>query len=85
MKEDGVPVTVIYFIKTIRDAIPTSPLSYDDETVENYINGINFLQESVKNLRVEDIESYYEKVIKPNMTLSSKGWYVTILMSIVAL
>lgn len=79
MKEDGVPVTVIYFIKTIRDAIPTSPFSYDDETVQNYINGINFIQESLQNLRVEDIESYYEKVIKTNMVLPSKGWYVIIL------
>ena len=79
MKDEGVPVTVIYFIKTLRDAIPASPKYYTEESVRNYINGVTYLEESVSNITVDEIESYYKnKFVSTGLVFSGYGRYVTI-------
>lgn len=73
MFSDGMPVRVIYFIKLIRDSLPTRPLVYSSdsgkqrrEKEEGYIKVITHFKEELLKLRSEDeIPMFYDNVIAP--------------------
>ena len=69
MVENGLPIRVVYFIKTIRDAIPTKPtfLSFHptiDEIEERqklYISFVSDFRDTVMNLSTEDdVLNFYD-------------------------
>ena len=72
MVENGLSVRVAYFIKTIRDALPTKPtfLRYSfsqeeiEERLENYINFISDLRDAAMSLSTEDeVLNFYDNYI----------------------
>lgn len=91
MVENGLPIRVAYFIKTIRDAIPTKPtfLRYglDNEEVENrledYINFVSDLRDSAMDLSTEnDVLNFYDKCIsKYIIRKNSYSYYVEFIPS----
>lgn len=74
MVDNGLPVRVAYFIKTVRDALPPKPVftvneSNDDllaeEKIKGYVEFICGFKEALLNIHTdEDILSFYDDVIK---------------------
>lgn len=70
--EGGLPTRVAYFIKTIRDALPTKPtfLRYSlsqeeiEERLEDYINFVSDLRDAAMNLSTEnEVLNFYDNYI----------------------
>lgn len=91
MVENGLPIRVAYFIKTIRDAIPTKPtfLRYglDNEEIKNrledYINFVSDLRDSAMDLSTEnDVLNFYDKCIsKYIIRKNSYSYYLDVVPS----
>ncbi len=91
MVENGLSVRVAYFIKTIRDAIPTKPtfLRYSlsqeeiEEKLENYINFVSDLKDAAMSLSTEDeVLNFYDNYIsKYIIREDSYSYYVDVISS----
>lgn len=84
---DGLPVQVAYYVKKIRDAIPTQPeFSYSasqeeiEQTYQDYVTFVSFLRDEAMNLSSrEEAERLYSDVIAPKyIQKSDYSRYVTI-------
>lgn len=73
MVSDGTPVRVAYFIKLIRDSIPTKPNIYTFDSAdekrakeEGYITVVSHFKEELLKLKSEDqLPGFYERTIAP--------------------
>ncbi len=84
---DGLPVQVAFYIKKIRDAIPTQPtFSYSatseeiENTYQEYAEFVSFLRDEAMNLKSkEEAEKFYPDVIAPKY-IKQTGYtrYVTV-------
>lgn len=89
--EDGVPIRVVYFIKTIRDALPTRPtfLRYSlskeeiEQRLEDYINFISDLRNAAMGLSTEnEILTFYDNYIsKYIIRRDNYSYYVEVIPS----
>ena len=84
MIANGTPVRVAYFIKLVRDSLPTSPQNisrFSNETEireaqENYINGINTLKTLILDVKNDsDIKEFYKKFVETGIVLCSNSSY----------
>lgn len=74
MVDNGLPVRVAYFIKTVRDALPSKPVftqaeANDDalaeEKIKGYVQFISDFKEALMNVHTEDeVLSFYDDVVK---------------------
>lgn len=87
MVENGLPIRVVYFIKTIRDAIPTKPtfLSFHptiDEIEERqklYISFVSDFRDTVMNLSTEDdVLNFYDDFMSKYIIHKDFSYYVDI-------
>ena len=80
MKDEGKNIVLIYFIKTIRDAIPCKPVFYDDTSIENYISGINYFENALMSMEdCSEIESFYkDKILNASLVEPISLRYVNI-------
>ena len=91
MVENGLPTRVAYFIKTIRDAIPTKPtfLRYDltqeeiEERLEDYINFVSDLRDAAMSLSTEnEVLNFYDNYIsKYIIRKDNYSYYVNVIPS----
>lgn len=89
--EGGLPTRVAYFIKTIRDALPTKPtfLRYSfsqeeiEQRLEDYINFVSDLRDAAMNLSTENgILNFYDNYIsKYIIRKNSYSYYVEVIPS----
>lgn len=64
MLDDGLSVRVIYFIKQIRDALPTKPARNTEEYLEGYIQFVSEIRDRTMSLNSEnDVLNYFQNVI----------------------
>lgn len=92
MVESGLPVRVAFFIKTIRDAIPTQPtfLRYGvsqeeiEERLEDYINFVSDLRDAAMKLSTEnEVLKFYDNCInKYIIRKDSYSYYVDAIPSV---
>lgn len=92
MVENGLPIRVAYFIKTIRDAIPTQPtfLRYGvsqeeiEEKLENYINFVSDLRDAAMSLSTEnEVLNFYDNYIsKYIIHKDSFSYYVDVIPTV---
>lgn len=90
--ERGVSIRVAYFIKKIRDAIPTKPtfLEYDfnqeeiEERLENYVNFVSDLRDTAMSLSTEsDVLNFYDRCIsKYIIRNNSYSYYIEVVPSV---
>ena len=81
---NGLPVRVAYFIKKVRDALPTKPtfteLEASDEVLlnekmEGYVEFISSFKDALMNVKTDDdILSFYDKTIK-NVYVKNESTY----------
>ena len=88
--ENGLPVRVAYFIKTIRDATPTQAdfLTYHlskeeiEERLENYITFVSEIRDAVMNLSTEDeVLNFYNTVMAKYIIRNQNQYYIQIIPS----
>lgn len=89
--EGGLPTRVAYFIKTIRDALPTKPtffrysLSQEEieRRLEDYINLVSDLRDATMSLSTEnEVLNFYDKYIsKYIIRKNSYSYYVDVIPS----
>ena len=92
MVEKGLPIRVAYFIKTIRDAIPTQPifLRYSvsqeeiEKKLEDYINFVSDLRDNAMNLSTEnEVLNFYDNCIsKYIIRKNTYSYYVNFIPSV---
>ena len=84
---DGLPIRVAYFVKMIRDSLPTKPvLSYSDKSEElinykqdGYISFISKMRDAAMELKTEDdVKNFYQNEITPYITQRSYSYYVDV-------
>ena len=83
MMDEGLSPRVAYFIKTVRDSLPTGPYirrTYGPEETaqaqENYIQFVGGLRDAAMALKQEsDISGFYEKHIKAPYLIPTPGRY----------
>lgn len=82
MVDAGVPVRVAYFIKSVRDALPTKPNinSYDQKDLDlqqkRYISFISEMRDALLELKSEnDVISFYPKFIQ-NRYIKQDGYSI---------
>lgn len=64
MKQKGIPVSVIYFIKSIRDSLPVSSADSAVEVQERYVSFISDIRDRTMNISSEnEINNYLNDVI----------------------
>lgn len=84
MVENGLPVRVAYFIKTIRDATPTKPIILlRDSDIElkqkEYIDFVGKLCDYVMNLKQEDeVLRFYENFLSKYIIRDKNSYYVRV-------
>ena len=90
MVKNGLPIRVVYFIKTIRDATPTQAnfLTYHpskediEERLENYITFVSEIRDAVMNLSTEDdILNFYNRVMSKYIIRNPNEYYIQIIPS----
>ena len=74
VKEDGVDREIVYYIKLIRDSLPTKPA----DSSEKYINYISKIKELLETIScVADIRSFYQEKFKPEFIVQKSSYTVT--------
>lgn len=64
MKQDGIPVTVIYFIKSVRDSLPVSSPDSSNEMQERYVGFVSDIRDKTMNIKSEaQVNDYFNDVI----------------------
>lgn len=85
--DNGVPIRVVYFIKMIRDALPTKPvLTYFDrgaesiqEKQEGYIEFISNIRDFTMNLSTEDdVLNFYNNFMTRYVSHRESSYYVDV-------
>lgn len=81
---NGLPVRVAYFIKKVRDALPTKPTFTEievsdevllNEKMEGYVEFISGFKDALMNVKTDDdILSFYDKTIK-NVYVKNESTY----------
>lgn len=79
MYDNGVSRRIIYFIKTIRDTIPTRPYSATQEYQDGYIKFVSDIRDKTMNISTEDeIYNYFKEVLIKNYVVEgSNSYYYT--------
>ncbi len=80
---DGMPIHVAFYIKKIRDSIPTQPtFSYSaspeeiEQTYKNYVDFVSFLRDESMNIKSDkEAEKFYSDVIAPKYIQKSEYHY----------
>ena len=87
MVTDGLPVRVAYFIKLVRDSLPTKPvLSYSDKSEEQinkkqdgFISFIGQIRDAAMALKTEsDVRGFYQENVAPYITKQAYSRYVDV-------
>lgn len=74
VKEDGVDREIVYYIKLVRDSLPTKPA----DSSEKYINYISKIKELLETIScVADIRSFYQEKFKPEFIVQKSSYTVT--------
>lgn len=85
--DNGVPIRVVYFIKMIRDALPTKPvLTYFDRSAESiqekqegYIEFISNIRDFTMNLSTEDdVLNFYNNFMTRYVSHRESSYYVDV-------
>ena len=78
MYDKGISRRIIYFIKTIRDAIPTKPYLPTQEYQNGYIEFVSDIRDKTMNISTEDeIYNYFKDVMLNNYVEGSNSYYYT--------
>ena len=78
MYDKGISRRIIYFIKTIRDAIPTKPYLPTQEYQNGYIEFVSDIRDKTMNISTEDeIYNYFKDVLLNNYVEGSNSYYYT--------
>lgn len=65
MKEDGMPVSAIYFVKKVYDSLPARPCRPTEEYQKGYIDFMNYFEEKLSEIStVQDAQSFFGKAVK---------------------
>lgn len=73
-KEDGVDREIVYYIKLVRDSLPTKPA----DSSEKYINYISKIKELLETIScVAEIQSFYPEKFKPEFIVQKSSYTVT--------
>ena len=76
MVDSGLEKGVAYFIKTIRDALPTRPPDMSEEGIKGYVAFVQYVQEAVKDVKTyEDIPDFKDKLQKKYLTHTGFRYY----------
>ena len=87
MVSNGIPIRVVYFIKTIRDATPTKPnLTYFDNSIESiqkkqegYIKFVGDLRNFLMNISTEeDVLNFYKDFMGKYIIKRENSYFVDI-------
>lgn len=74
VKEDGVDREIVYYIKLVRDSLPTKPA----DSSEKYINYISKIKELLETIScVAEIQSFYPEKFKPEFIVQKSSYTVT--------
>lgn len=74
VKEDGVDREIVYYIKLVRDSLPTKPA----DSSEKYINYISKIKELLETIScVAEIQSFYQEKFKPEFIVQKSSYTVT--------
>lgn len=74
VKEDGVDREIVYYIKLVRDSLPTKPA----DSSEKYINYISKIKELLETIScVAEIQSFYPEKFKPEFIVHKSSYTVT--------
>lgn len=74
VKEDGVDREIVYYIKLVRDSLPTKPADRSEKYI-NYISKIKELLETISC--VAEIQSFYPEKFKPEFIVQKSSYTVT--------
>jgi len=78
MYDKGISRRIIYFIKTIRDAIPTKPYLPTQAYQNGYIEFVSDIRDKTMNISTEDeIYNYFKDVLLNNYVEGSNSYYYT--------
>lgn len=82
LKDEGIDVEVVYFIKTVRDSLAVRPVAGyagpSDEDIALYVEGMNKVKDLVMALRKkEEIVDFRYKILKNDyfVPAESQGWF----------
>lgn len=74
VKEDGGDREIVYYIKLVRDSLPTKPA----DSSEKYINYISKIKELLETIScVAEIQSFYPEKFKPEFIVQKSSYTVT--------
>ena len=74
VKEDGGDREIVYYIKLVRDSLPTKPT----DSSEKYINYISKIKELLETIScVAEIQSFYPEKFKPEFIVQKSSYTVT--------
>lgn len=73
MVDEGKPKIVVYFIKKLKDTLPTKPINGTLAEGEKYVDYINTIKESLYALNSEDdIKRYYSSFVLENLVVRNQ-------------
>jgi len=78
---EGTPQCVAYWQNKMRQSIPPTPPSNEEETQNNYIQTLEEIRDAVMSVKnPHEINTFYSNYLKPRfITHKSGSWYVSIL------
>lgn len=77
LKDNGIPVEVVYFYKKMRDSLPKEPPMKTKEIQDTYVSFGSDLKNAVMDCKEpEDIKGFLQKFLIRKGYLSNKGYYV---------
>lgn len=85
LMDDGLSRRVVYFMKVVRDSLPTGPYltrNMDNESLaaaqNNYVSFVSTMRDAAMALRTEqDIAGFYNRMVKPHVH-STRSYYVDV-------
>lgn len=84
--EDCIPIDVVYYIKKVRDSIPSRPKIEEwdspqkiDLIYQEYIEFVSYVRDSLMEVKTQkEARSFYVKKIKPRFVTQEKGNLVSV-------
>lgn len=76
MYDEGKPREVVYFIKKIRDSLPTKPAKATEEYQKGYIDFIGYFRDKAMEMQtVADMEHFYQDAVLASPYVKDNGAY----------